>query len=156
MNKSMSALFLMGILALPIAAMARPVTITTSMTNYRGSGAYMAIYLTDANGSYQQTLWVAGQHNRYYRNLRNWAQGSRLKSSEFDGLTGATVHSGKTMSIKVDLPDTAFDVGNQIRIDTAVEHGYAVPSEVSVPLDTANSGKTFKGRTYVNSLRFDL
>jgi len=27
---------------------------------------------------------------------------------------------------------------------------------VSVPLDTANSGKTFKGRTYVNSLRFDL
>ena len=35
------------------AASAREVTLNTQLTNYRGDGAYLAIYLTDSNGVYR-------------------------------------------------------------------------------------------------------
>ena len=39
-------------LSLASAAQAREVTITTELNAYRGDGAYLAIYLTDASGKY--------------------------------------------------------------------------------------------------------
>ena len=58
MKKSAISLCLASLIALPALADARPVTLTTQLKNYGGNGAYMAIYLTDAKGQYQKTLWV--------------------------------------------------------------------------------------------------
>lgn len=41
------------------------------MQSYGGNAAFLAFYVTDANGKYQKTLWVAGQKAKYYRNLRD-------------------------------------------------------------------------------------
>lgn len=121
MNKTVLSLCLASVIALPAAAQAKPLTLTTTLKNYSGDGAYLAIYVTDAKGQYQKTLWVAGKKAKYYKNLRDWARGSGMKPSEFDGVSGASVGSGQTLKVTVDLADTLIDAGYEIRIDTAVE-----------------------------------
>ena len=61
MKKLAYSICLAGVLALPGVLQARPVTLTTQLKNYSGDGAYLAIYVTDAAGKYQKTLWVAGK-----------------------------------------------------------------------------------------------
>ena len=63
-------------LSLASAAQAREVTITTELNAYRGDGAYLAIYLTDASGKYARTLWMAGGKSKYYKHLLDWTRGS--------------------------------------------------------------------------------
>lgn len=73
MKKFIAATCLAGAIALPGLAQAREVTLTTQLKDYNGNDAYLAIYLTDANGQYQKTLWVAGKKAKYYRHLTDWA-----------------------------------------------------------------------------------
>src|SRR5690606_20400735 len=96
MNKTAASLLLAGIFALPAVVDARPVTLTTQLKSYGGDGAYLAFYVTDAKGQYKKTLWVSGKKAKYYKNLRDWARGSGLKATEFDGISGASVGSGST------------------------------------------------------------
>ena len=71
--------------ALSTQSFAREVVLTTELQSYSGNGAYLAIYLTNAKGQYQDTLWVAGQKSKYYKHLTGWARGSGLRTSEYDG-----------------------------------------------------------------------
>lgn len=59
-------------MAIPAYAQAREATFTTQLSDYGGDGAYLALYLTDANGKYHGTLWIAGEKSKYYKHLRNW------------------------------------------------------------------------------------
>ncbi|MCM0612102.1 DUF2271 domain-containing protein [Marinobacter sediminum] len=144
------------VLAIPAYAQAREVTFTTQLNNYRGDGAYMAIYLTDSNGVYQGTLWIAGTKSKYYKHLRDWARGSGMNRSEYDGLTGASVTSGRTLKMTMDLDDSLFDSGYQVRVDTAVEDMRDNRADVVVPLTTEGAGKPVNGRGYVHSFTYDL
>ena len=103
MKKLAYSLCLAGVLSLPGLVQARPVTLTTQLQNYSGDGAYLAIYVTDAAGKYQKTLWVAGKKAKYYKHLRDWARGSGLTASEFAGVSGASAGSGKTAELRVPL-----------------------------------------------------
>ena len=58
MRTIFAALALTTALTLPGIAMARPVTLTTTLNNYGGDGAYLAIYVTDPKGAYAGTLWI--------------------------------------------------------------------------------------------------
>ncbi len=77
MKKIIFALGLAIVVALPALAQAREVTFTTELLDYGGDGAYLAIYLTDAAGNYQGTLWVAGKKSKYYKHLSSWARGAQ-------------------------------------------------------------------------------
>ena len=156
MNKIMLSLCLAGVIALPALAQARPITLTTQLQSYGGNGAYLAIYVTDTAGKYQKTLWVSGKKAKYYKNLRDWARGSGLRASEFDGVSGASVGSGGTLKVTVDLADALIDAGYEIRLDTAVEDGRDHPAEVRTPLTTAGAGKAAIGRGYVQSFTYDM
>lgn len=59
MKTLLAGLALTTALTVPELAMARPVTLTTTLKNYGGNGAYLALYVTDASGAYKGTLWVA-------------------------------------------------------------------------------------------------
>ena len=72
MKTLVSVLALSTALALPGLASARPVTLTTTLKNYGGDGAYLAVYLTDPSGAYVRTLWVAGKKSKYYKHLPDW------------------------------------------------------------------------------------
>ncbi|MBV6271911.1 DUF2271 domain-containing protein [Alcaligenaceae bacterium CGII-47] len=156
MNKTVLAICLASALALPGMVQAKPITLTTQLKSYGGDGAYLAIYVTDANGQYQKTLWVAGKKSKYYKNLRDWARGSGMKPSEFDGVSGASVGSGRTLKVTVELADALIDAGYEIRVDTAVEDGRDNPAEVRVPLSAAGAGTPTAGRGYVQSFAYDM
>jgi hypothetical protein len=156
MKKIIAATCLVGAITLPGLAQAREVTLTTQLKNYSGNDAYLAIYLTDANGQYQKTLWVAGKKAKYYRHLTDWARGSGMRPSEYDGVSGASVGSGQTLKVSVELADTLIDAGYQIRIDSAVEDKREARADISVPLTSKGSSVPATGNTYVDSFTYDL
>lgn len=156
MKKTLLTLCLVTAMAMSAAAQAREVTFTTQLKNYRGSGAFLALYLTDANGDYQGTLWVAGRENKYYKHLRDWAKGSRMNRAEYDGLTGASVTRGKTLSVTLDLDEALIDSGYQVRVDSAVEDMRDNAADVTVALTSDGSGVPVSGRGYVDSFTYQL
>lgn len=156
MKKLLFVLGLVMVMALPTYVQAKEVTFTTQLNNYRGDGAYMAIYLTDSNGVYQDTLWIAGEKSKYYKHLRDWARGSRMNKADYDGLTGASVSSGRTLKMTLDINDSLIDSGYQIRVDSAVEDMRDNRADVVVPLTTEGAGKPVNGRGYVHTFTYDL
>lgn len=156
MKKTFIGACLAGALALPGQLHARPVVLTTQLQNYGGNGAYLAFYVTDAAGKYKKTLWVAGQKAKYYKHMSAWARGSGLNAREFDGVSGASVGSGKSLKVTVELADTLIDSGFEIRVDSAVEDGRDHPAEARVPLTKAGAGKPVKGRGYIKSFSYAM
>lgn len=156
LKKITAAICMAGALALPVFAEARPVTLTTQLKNYGGEGAYLALYLTDAQGRYHSTLWVAGKKAKYYRHLADWARGSGMSASALDGVTGASVGSGRSLKVTADIADALIDAGYQIRIDSAVEDGRDNRADIIAQLTKQGAGKLVAGRGYISSFRYDL
>lgn len=149
-------LSLVTALALPALSQAKPVTLTTELSAYSGDGAYVALYLTDTSGQYKRTLWIAGKKPKYYKHLADWARGSGQNKAEYDGMTGASVSSGKTLKVTVEVADALIDAGYQIHIDTAVEKKRDNRSEVVVPLTTDGAGKPTAGKGYVKAFTYSF
>ncbi|MBH2032093.1 MAG: DUF2271 domain-containing protein, partial [Pseudomonadales bacterium] len=93
---------------------------------------------------------------KYYKHLGDWARGSGMNPSEFDGVSGASVGSGQTLKVSVELADTLIDAGYQIRIDSAVEDKRDARADVSVPLTSKGAGQPATGSSYVESFTYDL
>lgn len=156
MKKIAAALMLATALIAPEVAMARDLTITAQVARYRGPGAYLAIYVTDASGAYQSTLWVAGGRVKYYRHLRDWVRGISAAGGSIDGITGASVGSGQTLTINASIADALIDAGYQVRVDSAVENGGEYSAEIVVPLAQASSGVPVSGPGYVDNLTVSM
>ena len=156
MKTLLAALALGTALTIPGAALARPVTLTTTLGNYGGGGAYLALYVTDASGAYAGSLWMAGGNSKYYRHLGAWYRATRGNSSQINGITGASVGAGRTLKITLDLADALFDAGYTLHVDAAAENLPESPKEVSVPLSSAGAGKSVRGRYYVSNFSFGL
>ena len=142
--------------ALPAVAQARPVSMSIPLKNYGGDGAYLAVYVTDAKGAYVRTLWVAGGKAKYYKHLSDWNRLSAGDANRLNGVTGASVGAGRTLKVTADLADALIDAGYEIRIDAAAEDMRDSPSEVRIPLSTANAGKPQAGKQYIHSATFQL
>lgn len=156
MKSLVAALALTTALTFPVLALARPVTLTTTLNDYGGNGAYLALYVTDAAGAYKGTLWVAGSRSKYYRHLGGWLRESGGNLSEIDGISGASVGSGRSLKISLDLADTLFDAGYKIHVDAAVEDMRDSPSDVVVPLTSSGAGKPVAGRRYISAFTYDM
>ena len=156
MKNLSAALLLIGASITSSLVSAQEVVLTTKMQNYDGDGAYLAIYLTDENGKYQNTLWVAGKKSKYYKHLAGWARGSRLRSSEYDGITGASMTSGMTFNVTVDIADQYIDSGYQIHIDSAVEDMRDKRNDIVVPLTKQGSDVPANGSGYVKTFTYSL
>lgn len=137
-------------------AFAREVVLTTELQSYGGNGAYLAIYLTNTEGQYQDTLWIAGQKSKYYKHLSSWARGSGLSATEYDGITGASVASGKTLTVTLEVADTYIDSGFQLRVDSAVEDMRDNRNDVVVPLTSGGVGKPISGNGYVKAFTYSF
>ncbi|TXI91828.1 MAG: DUF2271 domain-containing protein [Aquabacterium sp.] len=156
MKTLVSVLALSTALALPGLASARPVTLTTTLKNYGGDGAYLAVYLTDPSGAYVRTLWVAGKKSKYYKHLTDWHRATGGSPSQINGLTGASVGEGRSLKVTADLADALFDAGYKLNIDAAAEDMRDSPRDISVPLTKAGAGKPVAGRSYVAGFTYGL
>ena len=156
MKSLLAALALGTALTIPGAALARPVTMTTTLSNYGGHGAYLALYVTDPSGAYAGTLWMAGGKSKYYRHLGAWYRATRGDTAQINGITGPSVGAGRTLNITLDLADALFDAGYTLHVDAAAENLPESPKEVAVPLSSADAGKPVRGRYYVSNFSFSL
>ena len=156
MKTLLAALAVTTALTLPGLALARQVTLTTALNPYGGNGADLAFYVTDAQGAYQGSLWMAGGKSRYCEHLGDWYRASGGDLGEINGITGASVGAGRELTITLDLADTLFDAGYVLHIDAAVEDMRNSPSEIAVPLTTAGAGQANPGRRYIASFAYGL
>ena len=154
MTKIMPTIALAAALTLPCLVQARPLKLTTTLTNYGGDGAYLAIYLTNAQGAYAGSLWMAGRKSKYYTHLSGWHRATGGNPTEINGITGASVGAGRTLEISLDLADALFDAGYTLHVDASAEDMRDSPDEVSVPLTTAGAKTPVRGRRYVSSLAY--
>ena len=111
MKTLLATLALTTALTLPGLAMARPVTLTTTLNNYGGDGAYLALYVTDASGAYMGSLWMAGGKSKYYEHLTDWYRATGGDTAQVNGITGASVGAGRTLEITLDLADALLRCG---------------------------------------------
>jgi len=157
MKKLIATLLLCTALVAPAAAMAREVTIDTTLVKYSGNAAYIAVYLTKADGTYDSTLWVSGTKQRYLGDLSGWVSAMRdsgATSLNLDGITGASVGGGQTLTIKADIADALIDAGYTIHVETAVEHGGEYPDDAVAPL--SSMPQTVDGNGYVSKLSVSM
>jgi hypothetical protein len=155
-NSVLTALALTSALVAPGMAAARPVTLTTNLTQYGGNGAYLAIYVTDASGAYAGSLWMAGGKSKYYKHLSDWMQFTGGDVSQVDGITGASVGSGRSLELTMDLADALFDAGYTLHVDAAVEDMRDSPNEIAVPLTAARAGQALAGRRYIADFTYSF
>ena len=156
MKSLLAILALSTALTAPGLAMARPVTLTTTMTNYGGDGAYLALYVTDTSGAYVGSLWMAGGKSKYYEHLSDWYRATGGDPAQINGITGASVGAGRSLEITLDLADALFDAGYTLHVDAAVEDMRDSPNEVAIPLTTAGAGKAVAGRRYIASFTYGM
>ena len=152
----LAALALTTALGFPAVAMAKPVTLTTTLKDYGGNGAYLAVYVTDKNGAYAGSLWMAGTKTKYYKHLANWFQATGGDTAQVNGITGASVGSGRTLEITLDLKDALFDAGYVLHIDAGAEDMRDSPDDVKVPLTAGGAGSAVKGRRYVSTFTYAM
>lgn len=153
---SIAALLAATTLAVPALAQGRTVTLSMTLKNYGGNGAYLAVYLTDARGALAGTLWVAGSKAKYYKHLSDWNRLAAGHTARLDGVTGASVGEGRTLKVTADLADALFDAGYEIHVDAAVEDMRDSPSEIRVPLTTAGAGQSAAGRQFIQSFAYQV
>lgn len=156
MKSVLATLALTTALTLPGFAMARPVTLTTTLNSYGGDGAYLALYVTDAQGGYAGTLWMAGGKSKYYDSMSDWYRATGGDTAQINGITGASVGAGRTLEITLDLADALFDAGYTLHVDAAVEDMRNSPNEVAVPLTTAGASAPVRGGRYIASLTYSM
>jgi hypothetical protein len=156
MKSFLSILVMTTALTLPGVAMARQVTLTTTMKAYGGDGAYLAFYVTDASGAYVGSLWMAGGKSKYYTHLSDWYAATGGDLAQINGITGASVGAGRALEITLDLADALFDSGHTLHIDAAVEDMSNGPNDIAVPLTTAGAGAAAAGRRYIASFTYAM
>ncbi|ODA92163.1 Tat pathway signal protein [Mesorhizobium sp. SEMIA 3007] len=156
MKTIFTTLALTTALTLPGIAMARPVTITTTLKDYGGNGAFLAIYVTDPKGTYAGSLWMAGTKSKYYEHLSDWYRATGGNTAEINGITGASVGAGRRLEITLDLADALFDAGYTVHIDAAAEDMRDSPNEIAVPLTAQGAGQSVPGRRYIANFSYGL
>lgn len=133
-------------------AEAKKITATIQMKNFRGPPAYVALYLTNPDGQFHSTLAVRGGKPKYRRHLRNWFRGVAKSGSPVDGLSGASVGSGRSFSVQADISDALLKAGYKLQVDTAVEDVADYRGEATIMLDTTTPQATARGKGFVKSV----
>ncbi len=154
MYRTTTALALSLTALAPFAAEANPLNLSVTIAKYSGPNTYVALYLTDASGAYKSTLWVAGDRTRYWRHLRSWFAATGGQGA--DGVTGASVGSGRTLNVSADIAASLIDAGYVLHIDAAAEGIGESPDELAIPLTSAGAGKATAGNGFIANFQYGL
>lgn len=153
MRKLFAALVMSTALFAPSLAHAKTISATITMADYSGPHAYVAVYLEKPNGQFHSTLSVRGYKNKYRRHLRGWVRGASNSNQPLDGLSGASVGSGRTFTVSAYVKDALLDAGYKITVDTAVEDNGEFRSDAAIQINSANPNVASKGKGFVKSIQ---
>ncbi|ABD86231.1 DUF2271 domain-containing protein [Rhodopseudomonas palustris] len=144
-----------GLEAMPAAEAAR-LRLRATMERYSGNPAYLAVYLTDAKGHFVATVQIFGDKVQYYPHLSHWMRAVGPQSVPLDGITGASVGSGRGLDVTVEVADTLIGAGLQLRVDAAAENIADNPAEIILPLEKAADGRDAIGRGLIARFHFEM
>ena len=154
MYRTSTALILSLAALAPMAAEAAPVHFSVTIAQYSGPNTYLAMYLTDAAGKFKSTVWVAGGRTNYWRHLRTWYQATGGAGA--DGVTGASVGSGRTLTVTHDISAAMMDAGYVLHIDAAAEGIGESPNEIAIPLTKAGAGQDNAGNGFIANFKYKI
>ena len=123
------------------------------MTNYTGEGAYIAISLLNADGVYEETLYVHGDDDEWYFDITEWWSFYGKKRNNIDAITGATISGGKRSISIIEIPTDKIDKGYKIRFETAVEDQEYYKDDVEFGLTTSNLTSKIEGKGFIRYIR---
>lgn len=156
MRNSLAVLAITAALIAPIMVQAKNISATVTMKGFRGPPAYVAVYLTKPNGQFHSTLSVNGHKSKYRKHLRGWIRGASRSNQPLDGLSGASVGSGRTLTVSANVQDSLLKAGYQVHVDTAVEDRGEFRSDAAIKVNATNSNTVTKGKGFVKSLKVQV
>ena len=154
-----SLLFLVITFGKPAASFAQAGAATKykcmiQMTNYMGEGAYVVIYLIDAKGAYEKTLYVMGPDKKWYNSLKEWNKFRAKKPVNISAITGASVTGGDRSVNTIEIENSKINAGYKLRFESAVEDKNYNVKDVEIPLTTEGLAAKSEGSGYVRYVRF--
>mgnify|MGYP000007869206 CR=1 FL=1 len=124
------------------------------LTNYSGEGAYIVISLLNADGKYEDTLYVQGEDNEWYRDIEDWWKNVYgIRRPELDTVTGATVSGGERSMTVLKIPSDKINKGYSIRFESAVEDQEYYKSDLEFDLTTENLKAKKEGNGFIRYVR---
>lgn len=141
-------------LAAGAPAVAKEVTLQIQIADYEGHEAYFVVYLADAKGRYQRTLWISGTEQEYQEDMARWWRYAGRSEEDFDAVTGASTAGGGRVLVRTDLSEAELAGEHQIVVDTAVEDQRVVSPDATALLTAEAIGQKAEGTDYVQFIRY--
>ncbi|PIB27537.1 DUF2271 domain-containing protein [Maribacter sp. 4G9] len=124
------------------------------LTNYEGEGAYIVVSILDGNGKYQETLYVQGDDNEWYRDLEEWWKNIYgIRRPNIDAIVGETVTGGQRKMTILNIPTEKIDAGYKIRFESAVEDQEYYKDDLEFDLTTENLTAKKEGKGFIRYVR---
>ena len=124
------------------------------LTNYEGEGAYVVVSILDDEGAYDQTLYVQGEDDEWYRDITEWWKNLYgIKRPNIDAIVGETVTGGQRKMTVLQIPTAKIDAGYTIRFESAVEDQEYYADDVEFALTTENLSSKKEGKGFIRYIR---
>lgn len=153
-------LFLVVLIALSLTSWSLKKTETdqsvkclVQLINYTGEGAYMIVSLINPEGDYEKTLYVMGEEEKWYHDLKEWYAYFQKSTEEIDAISGATISGGERTVCVLGFDKSKLDAGYKLRFETAVENQQYYKDDVEIELTTSNVTGKFDGIGYIRYIR---
>ena len=123
------------------------------MKNYSGEGAYIVISLINPSGEYEKTLYVQGDDDEWYFDIKNWWSFYGKRRSSLDAITGATISGGERSINLIEIENNKLDKGYKLRFESAVEDQEYYKDDVEFELTTKNTKGKIEGNGFIRYIR---
>lgn len=156
MKKIAQILMVTTAIFLPHMVEARTVTINAQVMPYKGPGAFVVVYLTGPDKKFHSTVWLAYKEDKYLPNLFGWHRHAVRGGMQIDGVTGASVGAGTTLTVNAEIDDALIDAGYKIHIDAAAEDQGLSAKDISLPLSSTDSVLDIAGKKFITSFSMEM
>lgn len=156
MKKIVQILMVTTAIFMPQMAEARPVTINAQVMPYKGPGAFVVVYLTGPDKKFHSTIWLAYKEEKYLPNLFGWHRHAVRDGMKIDGVTGASVGAGSTLTVNVEIADSLIDAGYKIHVDAAAEDQGLSAKDISLPLSSQEIAQNIVGKKFITSFSMKM
>lgn len=155
MKKLAKILLISTAIWLPQIAEARTVNFNLSIKNYTGPGAYVVVYITRPDNNLHSTIWLNSKEEKYLPSLLAWHRHAVRQNVRIDGFSGASLGAGKSVSFKINIPESLIDTGYKIQVDAAAEDQGMAAKDINVPLSSGGA-KASGRRGFVTSFSMKM
>lgn len=155
MKKLAKILLISTAIWLPQIAEAKNVNFNLSIKSYTGPGAYVVVYITRPDNKLHSTIWLSSKEEKYLPSLMGWHRQAIAQGVRIDGFSGASLGSGKSISFKVNVPESLIDAGYKIQVDAAAEDNGIAAKDINIPL-SSTGGKARGRRGFVTSFNMSM